>query len=85
MDTIQKAIKMGDVKAAEKFLSRRMPGQFGDYERKEVTIKSDSNADDGTGIALIPSMGSDNDLDQLLQQQQSDALLLAKTKTSELS
>ena len=41
--------------------------------------------DNGTGIALIPSMGSDNDLDQLLQQQQSDALLLAKTKTSELS
>ncbi|WP_455886954.1 hypothetical protein [Pseudomonas rustica] len=85
VDTIQKAIKMGDVKAAEKFLSRRMPGQFGDYERKEVTIKSDSNLDDGTGIALIPSMSGDNDLDQLLQQQQSDALLLAKTKTSELS
>ena len=41
--------------------------------------------DNGTGIALIPSMGSDNDLDQLLQQQQSDALLLAKTKTNELS
>lgn len=85
VDTIQKAIKMGDVKAAEKFLSRRMPGQFGDYERKEVTIKSDSSTDDGIGIALIPSMGSDSDLDQLLQQQQSDALLLAKTKTSELS
>ncbi|MDD2005068.1 hypothetical protein [Pseudomonas putida] len=85
VDTIQKAIKMGDVKAAEKFLSRRMPGQFGDYERKEVTIRSDSNTDDGTGIALIPSMGEDNDLDQLLQQQQSDAFLLAKTKTNELS
>lgn len=84
VDTIQKAIKMGDVKAAEKFLSRRMPGQFGDYERKEVTIKSDSNTDDGTGIALIPSMSGDNDLDQLLQQQQSDALLLAKTRTNEL-
>lgn len=41
--------------------------------------------DNGTGIALIPSMGSDNDLDQLLQQQQSDALLLAKTKTNEHS
>ena len=41
--------------------------------------------DNGTGIALIPSMGADNDLDQLLQQQQSDALLLAKTKTNELS
>lgn len=41
--------------------------------------------DNGTGIALIPSMGSDSDLDQMLQQQQSDALLLAKNKTSELS
>lgn len=41
--------------------------------------------DNGTGIVLIPSMGSDIDLDQQLQQQQSDALLLAKTKTSELS
>lgn len=85
VDTIQKAIKMGDVKAAEKFLSRRMPGQFGDYERKEVTIKSDSNLDDGTGIALIPSMSSDIDLDQQLQQQQSEVHLLAKTKTNELS
>lgn len=85
VDTIQKAIKMGDVKAAEKFLSRRMPGQFGDYERKEVTIKSGSSPDDGTGIALIPSMSTDNDLEQLLQQQQSEALLLAKAKTSELS
>ena len=36
-------------------------------------------------LHLIPSMSGDNDLDQLLQQQQSDALLLAKTKTSELS
>ncbi|MBD8614117.1 hypothetical protein IFT69_10335 [Pseudomonas putida] len=85
VDTIQKAIKMGDVKAAEKFLSRRMPGQFGDYERKEVTIKSDSNLDDGTGIALVTTLAAGQDLDQLLQQQQSDALLLAKTKTSELS
>lgn len=85
VDTIQKAIKMGDVKAAEKFLSRRMPGQFGDYERKEVTIKSDSNTDDGTGVALVTTLAAGQDLDQLLQQQQSDAHLLAKTKTSELS
>lgn len=42
-------------------------------------------ADNGTGIALIPSMSDDGDLDSMLQQQQSDALLLAKTKTSELS
>lgn len=42
-------------------------------------------SDNGTGIALIPSMGSDIDLDQQLQQQQSEAHLLAKTKTSELS
>lgn len=85
VDTIQKAIKLGDVKAAEKFLSRRMPGQFGDYERKEVTIKSDSNTDDGTGVALVTTLAAGQDLDQLLQQQQSDAHLLAKTKTSELS
>lgn len=85
VDTIQKAIKMGDVKAAEKFLSRRMPGQFGDYERKEVTIKSDSNTDDGTGVALVTTLAAGQDLDQLLQQQQSDAHLLAKTKTNELS
>lgn len=43
------------------------------------------SSDNGTGIALIPSMSSDNNLDQLLQQQQSDALLLANTKTNELS
>ncbi len=84
VDTIQKAIKMGDVKAAEKFLSRRMPGQFGDYERKEVTIRSDINSDDGTGIALIPAMGADSDLDSLLQNQQTEALLLAKKSTEAL-
>lgn len=43
------------------------------------------SSDNGTGIALIPSMSGDNNLDQILQQQQSDALLLAKTKTNELS
>jgi hypothetical protein len=42
-------------------------------------------SDNGTGIALIPSMSGDNDLDQMLQQQQSEALLLAKTETSKLS
>jgi hypothetical protein len=85
IDTIQKAIKNGDARTAERFLARRMPGQFGDYERKEVTIRSDSNLDDGTGIALIPSVGADIDLDQQLQQQQSEAHLLAKTRTSELN
>ena len=62
-----------------------MPEEFGDWNRKEVTIRQEVSEESSTGIALIPSMGADNDLDQLLQQQQSDALLLAKAKTSELS
>ena len=85
IDTINKAIKNGDVKAAEKLLARRKPKLWGDYDRKEVTVKSDSNTDNGTGIALVTTLAAGQDLDQLLQQQQSDAHLLAKTKTNELS
>ncbi|MFK3941968.1 hypothetical protein ACI2KC_09805 [Pseudomonas monteilii] len=84
IDTVMKAIKEGDANQAARLLSRRMPEEFGDWNRKEVTIRQEVTEESSTGIALIPSMGSDNDLDQLLQQQQSDALLLAKTKTSEL-
>ncbi|MBO2925383.1 hypothetical protein J5H75_27320 [Pseudomonas asiatica] len=85
IDTVMKAIKDGDANQAARLLSRRMPEEFGDWNRKEVTIRQETTEESSTGIALIPSMGSDNDLDQLLQQQQSEALLLAKTKTSELS
>ena len=55
------------------------------WNRKEVTIRTETTEETTTGIALIPSMGGDSDLDLMLQQQQSDALLLAKTKTNELS
>lgn len=85
IDTIMKAIKEGDANQAARLLSRRMPEEFGDWNRKEVTIRQEVTEESSTGIALIPSMGADNDLDQLLQQQQGEALLLAKTKTSELS
>lgn len=85
IDTVMKAIKNGDANQASRLLSRRLPEEFGDWNRKEVTIKQESAEESSTGIALIPSMSGDNDLDQLLQQQQSDALLLAKTKTNELS
>jgi hypothetical protein len=85
VDTINKAIKNGDVRAAEKLLARRKPKLWGDYDRKEVTVKSDSQVDDGTGIGMTPYLVDGQDLDQLLQQQQSDALLLAKTRTDELS
>ena len=84
IDTVMKAIKEGDANQAARLLSRRMPEEFGDWNRKEVTIRQEVTEESSTGIALIPSMGSDIDLDQQLQQQQSDALLLAKTKTSEL-
>lgn len=84
IDTVMQAIKDGDANQAARLLSRRMPEEFGDWNRKEVTIRQETTEESSTGIALIPSMGSDNDLDQLLQQQQSDALLLAKTRTSEL-
>ena len=80
-----KAIKMGDANQASRLLSRRMPEEFGDWNRKEVTIRTETTEETTTGIALIPSMGGDSDLDLMLQQQQSDALLLAKTKTNELS
>ncbi|MBK5417712.1 hypothetical protein [Pseudomonas sp. TH31] len=80
-----KAIKNGDANQASRLLSRRLPEEFGDWNRKEVTIKQESAEESSTGIALIPSMGADNDLDLMLQQQQSDAHLLAKTKTNELS
>ena len=85
IDAVMKAIKQGDANQAARLLSRRMPEEFGDWNRKEVTIRQETTQECSTGIALIPSMSTDNDLDQLLQQQQSDALLLAKTKTSELS
>ncbi|HGY9638085.1 TPA: hypothetical protein ACOJPK_003569 [Pseudomonas putida] len=84
IDAVMKAIKEGDANQAARLLSRRLPEEFGDWNRKEVTIRQETTEESSTGIALIPSMGSDNDLDQLLQQQQSDALLLAKTRTSEL-
>lgn len=85
IDTVMKAIKEGDANQAARLLSRRMPEEFGDWNRKEVTIRQEVTEESSTGIALIPSMGSDIDLDQQLQQQQSDAHLLAKTKTNELS
>lgn len=85
IDAVMKAIKMGDANQASRLLSRRMPEEFGDWNRKEVTIRTETTEETTTGIALIPSMGVDSDLDLMLQQQQSDALLLAKTKTSELS
>ena len=85
IDAVMKAIKMGDANQASRLLSRRMPEEFGDWNRKEVTIRTETTEETTTGIALIPSMGGDSDLDLMLQQQQSDALLLAKTKTSELS
>lgn len=85
IDAVMKAIKEGDANQAARLLSRRMPEEFGDWNRKEVTIRQEVTEESSTGIALIPSMSGDNDLDQILQQQQSDAHLLAKTKTSELS
>ncbi|PAA00091.1 MULTISPECIES: hypothetical protein [Pseudomonas] len=85
IDAVMKAIKQGDANQAARLLSRRMPEEFGDWNRKEVTIRTETTEETTTGIALIPSMGGDSDLDLMLQQQQSDALLLAKTKTNELS
>lgn len=81
IDTIQKAIKMGDVKAAEKLLARRMPDAFGDYDRKEVTIKTDSAGEQNSGIANIPTLGSTagQDLEAILMQQQAAAVDLAKS------
>ncbi|WP_312299081.1 hypothetical protein [Stutzerimonas nitrititolerans] len=83
IDTIQKAIKMGDVKAAEKLLARRMPDAFGDYDRKEVTIKTDNTGEQNTGIANIPTLGGagGQDLEALLMQQQASAVDLAKSAT----
>lgn len=85
IDAVMKAIKEGDANQAARLLSRRMPEEFGDWNRKEVVVRQETTEESSTGIALIPSMSGDNDLDQLLQQQQSDALLLAKTRTNELS
>lgn len=83
IDTIQKAIKMGDVKAAEKLLARRMPDAFGDYDRKEVTIKTDNNGEQNSGIANIPTLGgaAGQDLEAILMQQQAAAVDLAKSST----
>lgn len=83
IDTIQKAIKMGDVKAAEKLLARRMPDAFGDYDRKEVTIKTDKNGEQNSGIANIPTLGgaAGQDLEAILMQQQAAAVDLAKSST----
>lgn len=85
IDAVMKAIKDGDANQAARLLSRRMPEEFGDWNRKEVTIRQETTEESSTGIALIPSMSGDNDLDQTLQQQQSDAHLLAKTETNKLS
>lgn len=74
-----------DGNVAIKLLERIMGDEFAPPARREIVSVQSDVADSGTGIALIPSMSGDNDLDQLLQQQQSAALLLAKTKTRELS
>ncbi len=84
IDTVMKAIKMGDANQAARLLSRRMPEEFGDWNRKEVTIRQEISEENSTGIALIPAIGIDSDLDSLLQNQQAEALLLAKNKTNEL-
>lgn len=83
IDSVMKAIKQGDVKAAERLLARRLPDEFGDYNRKEITVKGDISGDDGTGIAMIPTMSSeiDGDLEAMIQQQQVGAKQLAHNKT----
>lgn len=87
IDTIQKAIKMGDVKAAERLLSRRLPDEFGDYNRKEIVVKSDFSTEDGTGIAMIPTMSGeiDGDFESIIQAQQVGAKKLAQDKTNSLN
>lgn len=83
IDTIQKAIRMGDVKAAEKLLARRMPDAFGDFERKEVTIKTDAGGEQNSGIANIPTLSgaAGQDLEALPLQQQAAAVNSAKSAT----
>lgn len=75
---------MNDPRVAIDILQRMFPEQFSPPARREVVIRQEG-LQTGTGIALVTTLGAGQDLDQLLQQQQSDALLLAKTKTNELS
>jgi len=83
IDTIQKAIKNGDAKASEKFLARRMPTQFGDYGRKEITIKTEEK-DASTGVVVIPTFTSgDNDLDDILRAQQAKSMENARERMKE--
>lgn len=84
IDTVMKAIKGGDAIQAARLLGRRMPEEFGDWNRKEVTIRQEITEETATGIALIPSLGADFDLDADLQRQQAGAYELAKTRTEEL-
>lgn len=76
IDTIMRAIKEGDVKAAERLLARRLPDDFGDYNRKEIVVKHDIT-DDMTGIAYIPTSEIDEDIDDIFSAQQRQAKQLA--------
>lgn len=84
IDTIMSAIKQGDTKAAERLLARRLPDDFGDYNRKEIIVKHEAT-DDGSGIAMIPTFEEmDQDLDAIFQDQQIDAKQLAKDSVRDI-
>jgi hypothetical protein len=81
IDAVMKAIKDGDANAAARLLSRRMPEEFGDWNRKEVTIKHEGIEDNTTGIALTSALSDDTDIEKVAIEQQEQALKLAKSES----
>lgn len=72
---------------ALKILERiyRLEAEFAPPDYRNTSSNDNSSSNDGTGIGMMPYLVDGQDLDQILQQQQSSALLLAKTRTDELS
>lgn len=83
IDCVMKNIKSGDVRAAERLLSRRLPDDFADYRPREAE-GTPVNGDDGTGIALIPAGNPDSDLDSMLQTQQIAVKSMAKSEVEKI-
>lgn len=62
-------VRWADWRAAESWLKRRMPEDFGDVSRSEVTQKTTLDAEKTTGVMLVPSSDMGNFAQALLESQ----------------
>lgn len=70
LDADGNIIRFADWRAAESWLKRRLPEEFGEVSRSEVMQKTTLEADKTTGVMVVPSADIGNFAQQLLQSQQ---------------